>query len=62
MARTFNESHQPRGSNYGEFSSKRLPGWPPAGRYTKTLTHRIERRQAEREIRQALEEAQDTQH
>lgn len=33
-----------------EFSSRRYPGWPKAGRYGKRLTHRLERLEAKREI------------
>lgn len=31
-----------------EYGSKRLPGWPTPGRFTKWLTHRLERRRCHR--------------
>lgn len=60
MSRSWDQFHYTRGGDCGgEYTSKRMGGnYPVAGRFTKTLTHRVERREARLEIENALQEAQ----
>ena len=64
MSRSYDQFPYTRGGDCGgEYGSKRLGGWPTAGRFTKTLTHRVERRQADLQTLQDyfefLQEQQD---
>lgn len=43
-----NENHRK------EFGSRRLPGWPSKGTWTKFITHRKERREAKEQLRNYL--------
>lgn len=60
MSRSFDQFRYTRGGDIGgEYSSKRMGGgYPIAGRFTKTLTHRVERREARREIETVLRNAE----
>jgi hypothetical protein len=52
MSRSWDQFHYTRGGDCGgEYTSHRAGmRYPVAGRFTKTLTHRIERHQARREL------------
>lgn len=61
MSRSWDQFHYTRGGDWGgEYTSDRAGmRYPEAGRFTKTLTHRIERRAARLEIEQQLQEVND---